>query len=248
MEIIFGDIRYILAEKLECKDLWNVSKIGHKERMIELIHKKCLKEIKYRLKKILEDKYEEFIDLLYRTGAVISGSFILQCLLNEDWGSDIDILISTKEITVEFVNFMEKYNYTSIYYGQNCKRDMMGISGVRCVEFLETKIQFLLVNIGKHEIKDFILGNFDFDIVKNLFQENKLYIHDYEQIFSKRTEYKVGKIPGSSIIRRIKYEYRGFSFYQPNYSYQSLKKWVEYKFIYAIPISLICWGFKKIIL
>ncbi len=246
MDIIFGDIRYILAEKLECKDLWKLSKIGRKERIIDLIHKKCLKKIKYQLKKILEDKYEEFIELLYKTGAAISGSFILQCLLNEDWGSDIDILISTKEITPEFINFMEKYNYTSIYYVQNCKRDMMGISGVRCAEFLETKIQFLLVN--NNEIRDFILGNFDFDIVKNVFQENKLYIHDYEQIFSKRTEYKVGKISGSSIIRRVKYEYRGFSFYQPNYSCESLKKWLEYKFIYAIPISLVCWGFKKLIL
>ena len=243
--IISGDVRYILAEKLECKDLWNLSKVvGERDKWIDLIHKKCLIEMKIRLKKILNNEYDKFMDILYKTGSAISDSFILQCLLNEDWKSDIDILVF--EITLELEKFLKEFNFRTHYYNKEI-RGIAEISLDKTITFGKTDFHFILVNnIRKEEIKEFICKNFDFDIIKNFFQENKLYIHDYEQIFSKRVEFKIGKV-GTSSIRRVKYEYRGFTFYNKFFSYTTFKIWLDYKFTYAIPILLITWLFKQII-
>src|SRR5437868_9219660 len=52
-------------------------------------------EINFRLNKIFGDKTDDFKQLLKDTNSVISGSFIIQCLLNEYWNTDIDIYIPT---------------------------------------------------------------------------------------------------------------------------------------------------------
>jgi len=63
------------------------------------IKRAAIKEINHRLLLIFTDKLIDFKKLLQSSCAVISGSFIMQCLLGEHWhDSDIDIFIPTKGV------------------------------------------------------------------------------------------------------------------------------------------------------
>lgn len=55
--------------------------------------KKCIID---RLKKMYGTDYHDFVQVMANYNAVISGSFLIQCLLNEEWGSssDLDIYFS----------------------------------------------------------------------------------------------------------------------------------------------------------
>ena len=56
-----------------------------------------IKEINSRLFEIFKNKLSDFKKSLVSTGAMISGSFILQCILNEKWRKyDIDIYLPIK--------------------------------------------------------------------------------------------------------------------------------------------------------
>jgi len=73
-----------------CNKLWN------KYITLSMIKESIIKEINTRLLAILGDKYNDFIEILNITKAVISGSFIIQCILGEHWeDSDIDIYFPT---------------------------------------------------------------------------------------------------------------------------------------------------------
>src|SRR3990172_4731194 len=61
-----------------------------------MIVKNIAKQIILRLKHIFGDKLSEFKQILQETKAVITGSFIIQCVLDVYWkDSDIDIFIPT---------------------------------------------------------------------------------------------------------------------------------------------------------
>ncbi len=243
MNTIFGDIRYILADKLECKDLWNLGKIQNKERMIDLIVKKGEKEIKTRLQRFLGDKYEQFMEIMNRTGCVIAGSFVLQCLLNEDWESDIDIFVPIEEKILERTDCYNPVSEIETFLFQNYKMDNYHAAERYGHDIHENKIkwirtferknnhnfQVVLVEVKTGNIKDFIHENFDFDIVKNVFQEEILHIFDYEQVFSKKVEFKVGRRLGSSILRTEKYEKRGFTFFNKQMSEKRICELVEHQ-------------------
>jgi hypothetical protein len=63
------------------------------------INRAAIKEINHRLLLIFTDKLIDFKKLLQSSCAVISGSFIIQCLLGEHWNdSDIDIFVPTKGV------------------------------------------------------------------------------------------------------------------------------------------------------
>ena len=265
-KLIGGDIRYVLTEKLSCKDIWNLLKVTEydstKTKLQELLHPRCILEIKKRLKKVLGESYDEFVSVLARTGAVISGSFIVQCLLNEDWNTDIDIfvpMIGNKigktdsnnpttevddllfqkfhmvsyeagnryghDINDEKIQWVRTFSKTQVY-----RRDVHGryerIKNISNVKEKGYNFQVVLVNVEKEKICDFIIDNFDFDIVKNTFtfSDNKLKILKLQEIFDKRTEFKVGDRFGSSVQRAIRYEKKGFSFSNKNMPYETILK------------------------
>lgn len=70
---------------LTCKKYSNIDKLKLLNRLNDIID--------IRLNKIFGDKTIDFYDILEKTGGIISGSFILQCILNEKWESDVDIYI-----------------------------------------------------------------------------------------------------------------------------------------------------------
>lgn len=51
-----------------------------------------------RLQEIFDDNWEPFREIMIKSKAVISGSFLLQCVLGERWeGSDVDVYINRSE-------------------------------------------------------------------------------------------------------------------------------------------------------
>lgn len=80
-----------IIKKLSRKDLYTLSNvsifyyklINFKQLIIDTIH--------IRLKFLLKEHYEPFLKIMKHNGAFISGSFIIQCILNEYWDSDIDV-------------------------------------------------------------------------------------------------------------------------------------------------------------
>lgn len=87
----------IILDKLELKNVYNCTLINKKyaERVWNYIIKRIIKNIENRLKDIFGDKYLEFKKVMYETKSVISGSILIQCILEEKWeGSDIDIYTS----------------------------------------------------------------------------------------------------------------------------------------------------------
>jgi hypothetical protein len=261
-KLIGGDVRYLLSEKLSCKDIWNMSKVTQYEstriKLMNLIKKRCISEMKNRLKSVLKERYDEFADILERTGVVISGSFIVQCLLNEDWNTDIDIFVpmignkigktDSNNPTTEIDDLLfQKFHMVQYEAGSRYGHDIHDekIQWVRTFSNTQlytrdengryTRInytprekkgydfQVILVNVEKERLSDFIMGNFDFDIVKNVFTfPNNLEILKMEEIFNKRTEFKVGDRFGSSVQRAIRYERRGFTFLNKNMSYEKI--------------------------
>ena len=265
-KLIGGDIRYVLSEKLSCKDIWNLVKVTEyestKTKLQSLLYQRCILEIKNRLKKVLGESYDEFVSVLSKTGAVISGSFIVQCLLNEDWNTDIDIFVpmignkigktDSNNPTTEVDDLLfQKFHMVDYEAGKRYghdvndkkiqwvrtfsktpryERDLNGYYKQIKNKDNENKIkegynfQVVLVDIEREKLHDFIIGNFDFDIVKNTFNfiENNLKIFNLADIFDKRTEFKVGNRFGSSIERCKRYEKRGFTFYNKNMSYERI--------------------------
>jgi hypothetical protein len=64
------------------------------------------KIIDTRLYEIFGNETQIFKQLLEETGGIISGSFVLQCILNEKWdNSDIDIYISLKDNDITYTEY-----------------------------------------------------------------------------------------------------------------------------------------------
>lgn len=114
--------RYVISKNLNITDLiqYNATtKLNHSLGQA-LIYNHITEIIIKRLKSIFGSKYDEFYVVLNEMGGIISGSFILQCILEEEWKSDIDIYMPTNNN--EFSNSkignksrMEDFFYDSKY-------------------------------------------------------------------------------------------------------------------------------------
>lgn len=83
--------------------------------------------VQNRLKRVFGAKYEEFLKLLEESGALISGPFLIQCLLNEEWKcpmhkswkSNIDIFIPTmsedRDVLAKIEQWLIENNYIDLF-------------------------------------------------------------------------------------------------------------------------------------
>lgn len=251
------DLTGLLLNKLPLKDVYNFSQIvtNHKD----FIYQRTILEIRKRLKEIFQDNLDEFLNLLQQTGAIISGSFILQCILNEYWESDIDIYfpIQDNEIketpsqnpTSEIDDFLYKSRmqmtgyFAANRYGSDVDLKIKWIRNYKKLDedkfyksykhFSRSEIekmgennkytfQTILVDINKSEMQNFIVNTFDFDICKNIFDGNTLYIHNIKDIVERKTQFKYSYRIQSSLLRCKKYEGRGFEIIGKNIPYSEI--------------------------
>ena len=156
------------------------------------------KMITQRLKGIFGDYWEEFAEVLGKTGALISGSFIIQCILNENWNTDIDIYLSNdRSASLEqwLCNqaFLDYGTPAHMYEGLGTNE----IVGIIDYAFIEkdaieqykkmrastarisqldldamrdlNRPKIQLIKVNTPDIFSFISADFDFDICKNCY-------------------------------------------------------------------------------
>ena len=236
-DFIKSDIfKHILCPKLSPLDLWKLkltNKTNYTYIIYSMIRQSTLNNINLRLKIIFKDKYDEFRKVMDETKSVISGSFIIQCILGEYWnGSDIDIFSPlARKLKHKTFGKLEKFFYT------DCKFECVEAHLIAKYQFGEDKaiIKYVdeyaydkddyndnVLQVIKLDIKEdfnmickFINNNTDFDICKNSYYIDNdveyLNIYKLMDIFNKETLFNIGNSLGSSIIRCKKYRERGFN-------------------------------------
>jgi hypothetical protein len=192
-----------------------------------------LKNINDRLKKIFTDEqYVKFKLLLENNNAVISGSFIIQCILNEIWeDSDIDIFV--KKNTHEFLyesddvnykkfcleTFFCKCGFTFIKEDKNKSNYFYNLKYVVEIQTFikdKNKIQIIFINENSEKsLENYIFENFDFSICKNTYSiKNKteiLNIYDLNGILYKKFDFGFTSNNKKSMERYENYSQREFN-------------------------------------
>ena len=116
----------IIANYLNMRDIFNLKSVNRRF-YYKLDNKYIFKTIKSRienkLKKVFRNNYNSFVSHMIKSRAVLSGSFILQVLINETWdNSDIDIYTGTRRDNKIMHEYFESitgresmYNYGEMY-------------------------------------------------------------------------------------------------------------------------------------
>lgn len=204
------------------------------------IKQNLINEMNQRLLCIFGDKLDNFKNIFQQYGCFISGSFIIQCLLDEHWpNSDIDIYVplignlvyypDDMHMKTDVDNFMF---YTMGFDGYYDGREVgeyrkNGTKLNDCLQYVrnyESKyynVQIIGLEIGKsvNDIKDFVNKTFDFPICKNIYYyDRKEYVllHNLDNIFKKETLFQTGKLMSLSIKRYHKYKNNGILFTNKN--------------------------------
>lgn len=171
MDKLFStDINNVLMEYMTTKEMFDLAKyIGNMKLSNTLINKNIVNNINLRLSLVFGDKLDIFKKFLEDTKSFISGSFIVQCILDETYnGSDIDVYINkskSKDLLAYyeannicwFENANESFNYDMSFYS-NVSFD------VNHYYINKYRIQFILAEdpIAK-------LNLFDINICKNMY-------------------------------------------------------------------------------
>ena len=172
--------------------------------------------------------YEEFIESVNSINAaceaaskaVISGSLILQCILDEHWNSDIDIYIyGMNDFKINDLKIFEK-KINKVNESDAKKIDFFDYLKSskninKLIKFKLNGVPIDLIFINKPH-QDYFKENFDFDFCKNYFDGNQLTILNCDSIINKTCFYKIHNINylinNSMFIKKRfdKYKSRGF--------------------------------------
>ena len=237
-----------ICPKLCIKDIYNLSLVSKicKHYFSKIIVDKIINNINIRLRKYFRKKhYNNVIDIIKKTNCVISGSLIIQCILEEYWDSDIDIYSSSSDNLVDVgsidsISILEKYFYDNYEWMNKFKwenyhhtmgdDDKLKIRLIQnyMIPYTNIHVQSIKIDVVNDicNIKEFIYKTFDFDICKNMyyFKDNQpqLSIYNINQILNKQTEFKYAYRSDSSIGRMIKYSNRGFKFDTSKITFEEL--------------------------
>jgi len=187
--------------------------------------------IESRLKELLGDSlFLKLKEKMSTNGAIISGSMILQCILNTRWsGSDIDIYVPDDHLTAE------GYPTTiidTLLYNEGVKpighdhpfhyESIPSVIGWRDMSYLRhwrtasgCNVQTITLDITGDQMIKYICASFDFSICMNVFGYHKngepwLYVHDPDGIQYRRFTWQHRGDYLSSVMRGLKYHNRGF--------------------------------------
>jgi hypothetical protein len=161
---------------------------------------------------IKNKQLNEFIELINKPYIAISGSSILELVSNDNWqGSDIDLYIDiskikdtenlTKLLKYLFINYENEYKSKNGYklLSQILTKKLYHINRTTNPEYInETlskyikyylrftdknkKIELIFISC---DIETLLLNTFDYDIVKNYWKQNEVYVNNIHNINSK---------------------------------------------------------------
>jgi hypothetical protein len=215
-----------------------VSKYYFEKITWKTINFSIIDHIHKRLRHVLGVQYNTFIKYISTHDIVISGSFIIQCILDEyNANSDIDLYsfhqtekdeIATQSITSSSTDFEpfcdiidksllgpDDYCQTHISNPYN-KPFIIKVIDIIQDEFTLQNVQLSVESIA--EFKMYMLQYFDMDIGRNLFAivDNKpvLHIGKFSAIINKRAEMSISDYLWDKqqiMVRANKYNKRGFA-------------------------------------
>ena len=250
-----NDMLSILSQFLHPKDIWTMNKtIGSigKDFMKKYLEKSIIRSINNRLRSILDGNLNKFKKILQDTQSIISGSFIMQCILDEHWQkSDIDIFISHEEIGKRLVHKkiknpaypedeftpLEDFLFIKTRWKDGHKSDRYDYSSfikwVRDYRLKNYIFQTIQLIWKKENLYDYILQTFDFDICKNAYGIDKngneyIKIFNLKNLLNKETNFAFKGNVEKSMDRYLKYKERGFNFrmIDPEKTYQEIKSYL----------------------
>jgi hypothetical protein len=231
-EVLTGDVFYHgIAKNMSMKDLYSLSRTCnyYYNNIINVyIKNKVLTEIDRRLKNVFGFHLDKFKQILHNINGVITGSFILQCILNVEWNdTDIDIFVP---VDGDYMNKKDNNNERNIlYYFMTDTLLYQGdthacnygneLNKIQCIstygkDGMPYRIQITFVDVERNinTLCDYMNDNFDFEICKNVYYNNDIHFYRINDILSKKTNFQVSNRLGSSISRAKKYIKRGFEF------------------------------------
>jgi len=172
------------------------------------VNKYIIKEIDIRLQNIFGDKVNHFKELLISLNAIISGSFIIQCILGEIWiRSDVDIFIP-KTVDLKLDEFLlnigciQKYDNYNVKYLLFCEAVNYKMKSGQHIQ---------LIKLHENNVKQYMNKTFDFDICKNIYNGKSVQINNMYNITHKIIDLKDVIMTDNIGERLEKYHQRGFN-------------------------------------
>jgi hypothetical protein len=227
--------KFIRAVKLvvDIKSLFKCEEKLYRSLMSPILKEHLPFKVDNYFRTLFGDRYSEFRRLMTIDKAVISGSILLQIILNETWeGSDIDIFIPVSNYSLENIprntllfsalqDFL--YNFTegrvapagiAPMYVFDADRVIAKIHSYTKINQAPLQTITLRVNRDYDNVMTFIQNSFDLSVCKNGFyydaQGPKLVLHDVEEIVYKISRCRVTQPRYLCYYRVQKYTNRGF--------------------------------------
>lgn len=227
--VLFGDVRYILSDIMSIRDIYELHKVNRKsnEKLNMAFIVDCIKKrIKDELIRIFGDEYDAFVSALVKSNAVISGSFILQCILDERWAnSDIDIYLNNYEKDNSIYRFFGEEHELEYwdYYKTFPRIKNISEFDYKPKNYYLEKIKVQVVRIDtdkKYTLKNHIY-NTGFDVCCNMLYFNnrgimQIQLRNLLGIIYKKIIFSI--LDADDFMFRIKkYSERGF-YFKPKYN------------------------------
>lgn len=183
-------------------------------------HHQIMKSINKKLTDLFGDA-DKFKQTMKQTNAIISGSFLIQSILNEKYDGDFDIFIP---LTPNNEHFMYQHNTFPFslreqqYMGEY---NMKLIDNIVCFIKNNQKVEFIYLNTNNNvsSLYNFINTYFDFNICKNMYHydgTDNIFINNLDAILSKQATITTQFNVNSIVSRYHKYTNRGFNFTNKN--------------------------------
>jgi hypothetical protein len=246
--VFYGNVfDNLIIGYLDMKDIYNISLVNRQfEKIIDgaYIMKTIKSRIEGKLSLIFGKHYDAFVRMMVKYKAILSGSFILQCILNEKWNnSDIDVYVDQKYESSFHKDFRriatywdEDYDFmytrafghitnVSNFYIINPNEQIFSkgaIEGVTGTSYAKTtKIQIVTINTSKDYSLIDHTYNTGFNVCKNRLIYNskgkmQLYLKNYREAIMKTTTFTIENVD-DFFYRIEKYSKRGF-YFRPKYN------------------------------
>jgi len=229
---------HIIVNFLNMKDIYNL-RFVNKRFFGKIDENYILRIIKSRLecklKSVFGNDYNLFVLAMSQSKAVLSGSFILQCILGETWeNSDIDIYVGNEQSN----NIMDKFlksitNNAETDDNALYKAAYEIINNITNYHLDNLKIQVVQIRTNnKYSLWNHV-NNTGFDVCKNrlYYSANgnlQLQLTNYKEAIHKCTTFIIQNID-DFYYRIEKYSKRGFKF-KPKYHKLMYVEWLFIKF------------------
>lgn len=187
--------RYVFPKYLTTKDIYNLAKINVNTGMYDILKNVIISNIVRALKKRIYD-YEKFEKVMNESGGVISGSFIMHTINEEETSyCDIDIYFSNPDKFNIFGAYMiESYDKS---YDKKLLKGAYGIKNIQQIYNYQNhytndnnRAPIQCIVLKNQDPKEIILKEYDMDIVKNIFYyekgEPKIYVKNIDGVITKR--------------------------------------------------------------